>query len=57
MGLWKIDNSTERLSPDEWNRRMMRKHSIQRWLITIAEIIFMAGVIWAMIYFFGEVHP
>lgn len=57
MGLWKIDNSTERLSPDEWNRRMMRKHSIQRWLIAIAEIIFMAGVIWAMIYFFGEVHP
>ena len=57
MGLWKIDNSTERLSPEEWNRRMMRKHSIQRWLITLAEIIFMAGVIWAMIYLFGEVHP
>ena len=57
MGIWKIDSSAERLSPEEWNRRMMRKHSIQRWLITIAEIIFMAGVIWAMIYFFGEVHP
>ena len=57
MGLWKIDNSAERISPEEWNQRMMRRHAIQRWVITIIEIAFMAAVIWAMIYFFGEVHP
>ena len=36
---------------------MIRRHSIQRWVITLIEIAFMAAVIWAMVYFFGEVHP
>lgn len=57
MGLTRIDESSKRLSPEEWNRMMIRRHHIQRLLITLAEILFMAGVVWAMIYFFGEVHP
>jgi hypothetical protein len=57
MGLRRIDESPKQLSPDEWCRREMRKHTIQRWVITIIEIAFMAAVIYGMIYFFGEVHP
>lgn len=57
MGIWKTDSSQERLSPDEWNRRQMRKHTIQRWVITLIEIAFMAAFLYGMIYFFGEVHP
>lgn len=57
MALWKTDSSWERISPEEWNRRMIRRHSIQRWVITIIEIAFMAAVIYGMVYFFGEVHP
>ena len=57
MGLRRIDESPKQMSPEEWNRRMMRKHTIQRWVITIIEILFMAAVIYGMIYFFGEMHP
>lgn len=57
MGLRRIDESPKQLSPDEWCRREMRKHNIQRWLITMVEIAFMAAVVWAMIHFLGEVHP
>lgn len=55
MGLRRIDESPKPLSPDEWCRREMRKHTIQRWLITLAEIAGIALVMWLMIYFFGEV--
>ena len=57
MGLRRIDESPKQLSPDEWFRREMRKHNIQRWAITLVEIAFMAAVVWAMIHFLGEVHP
>lgn len=56
MGIWKIDQSYDRMTPDEWNRMMMRRHTIQRWLITLAEIAFMALVVWGMILLFGEVQ-
>lgn len=57
MGLIRIDESPKQLSPDEWCRREMRKHTIQRWLITLAEIAGIALVVWLMIYFFWEVQP
>ncbi len=57
MGLRRIDECPKQLSPDEWCRREMRKHNIQRWLITLAEIAGIALVVWLMIYFFGEVQP
>ena len=57
MGLRRIDETPKQLSPEEWCRRETRRHSIQRWVITLIEIAFMAAVIWAMIYLFGEAHP
>lgn len=57
MGLRRIDESPKQLSPEEWCRREMRKHNLQRWLITLAEIAGIALVVWLMIYMFGEVHP
>lgn len=57
MGLRRIDESPKPLSPEEWCQRETRKHTIQRWAITLVEIAFMAAVVWAMIHFLGEVHP
>ena len=54
MALWKTDSSWERLSPEEWNRRMMRRHSIQRWAITILQIAGIAGVIWLMVWMWEQ---
>ena len=53
MGLWKVDN----VSSEEWHRRMMRRHSIQRWLITIGEIALMAVAIWWVIFVLKEIRP
>ena len=53
MGLYKIDN----VSKEEWERRMMRKHSIQRWIITLLEIFFMVGVVLALIWIANQMHP
>lgn len=55
MGLRRIDESPKPLTPEEWNRREIRRHSIQRWLITLAEIAFMAAVFWAFLWMIGEV--
>ena len=57
MGLWKIDD----VSKEEWERRELRRHDIQRILITIGQIALMVGAVvvtilvvrWAM----NEVHP
>ena len=38
MGLTRIDESSKRLSPEEWNRMMIRRHHIQRLLITLAAV-------------------
>ena len=53
MGLSKIDN----VSKEEWERRMMRRHSIQRWIITLLEILFMVGVVLALIWIANQMHP
>ena len=57
MGLRRIDESQKQLSPDEWCRREMRKHNIQRWAITLLELAGIAGVVWLMFFLAGEVHP
>ena len=57
MGLRRIDESPKKLSPDDWCKREMRKHNIQRWLITLAELAGIAFIVWLMIYMSGEVHP
>lgn len=53
MGLWKIDN----VSKEEWERRMMRRHSIKRWLITIGEILLIAATIWWIVWVLKEIRP
>lgn len=57
MGLRRIDESPKRLSPEEWHRRELRKHTIQRWLITLLELCGIALVVWLMFFLAGEVHP
>ena len=57
MGLRRIDENPKQLSPDEWCKREMRKHNIQRWLITLLELAGIAFIVWLMIYMSGEVHP
>ena len=51
MGLYKIDN----VSSEEWDRRMMRRHSRIRWMITMAEIAALAGAIWLLIWLWNWV--
>ena len=53
MGLWKIDT----VSRDEWERRMMRRHNIRQWLITIGQILLIAGAVMVIIWLCREVHP
>lgn len=57
MGLWKIDN----VSREEWERRELRRHDIQRILITIGQIALMTGVlmatIWVVYWAMDQVHP
>ena len=43
MGLWKVDN----VSSEEWQRRMMRRHNMWRWFVTIMELALMAGMVLA----------
>ena len=53
MCLWKVDN----VSSEEWHRRQMRRHSIERWLITLGEIALMVVTIGWVIYVLGEIKP
>ena len=53
MGLYKIDN----VSSEEWDRRMMRRHNIWRWFVTLLEIGFMVGVVLAFIWIANQLHP
>lgn len=46
MGIWKIDS----VSSEEWHRRQMRRHSIRMWLITLAEIAAMVGIVLLMMW-------
>jgi len=46
MGLYKIDN----VSKEEKERREMRRNDIRSWLVTLAEIAVMAGVVWLVIW-------
>lgn len=53
MGLWKVDT----VSRDEWERRMMRRHNIRQWLITIGQLLLMAVAVILIIWLCREVRP
>jgi len=57
MGLWKVDN----VSSEEWQRRMMRRHDIRQWTITVIEILLLAGLVVGVWYLFmwasEQIHP
>lgn len=57
MGLWKVDN----VSSEEWHRRMMRRHDIRQWTITVIEILLLAGLVVGIWYLFmwasEQIHP
>ena len=46
MGLWKVDN----VSSEEWERRMLRRHDIKQWTITILQIAGMVGSVLLLIW-------
>ena len=46
MGIWKIDN----VSSEEWERRMMRRHDIRQWVITILQMAGMVGAVMFVIW-------
>lgn len=45
MGLRKINDGQFRISPEEWQKRQMRRHSIRQWCITILQISGMVGAV------------
>ena len=49
MGLWKVDN----VSSEEWERRMLRRHDIKQWTITIIEIAGMVGAVIGIAWLMG----
>ena len=57
MGLWKVDN----VSSEGWERRMMRRHSIKQWTLTIIEILLLVGLVIGMYYLVmwasDQIHP
>ena len=53
MGLYKIDN----VSSEEWHRRMMRKHNVERILITLGEILLMAATVVWLVYVASQIRP
>ena len=57
MGLWKIDN----VSKEERERRELRRHDIQRILITLGQIALMTGAvmvtIWVVCWAMGQIRP
>ena len=53
MGLWKVDN----VSSEEWQRRMMRRHNLWRWFVTILELALMAGVVLAFVWIANQIRP
>lgn len=56
MGLTRIDERPK-MSASEWELREMKRHHIKRILITVAELLLMAGVLYALIAFCQEVRP
>lgn len=53
MGLWKVDN----VNRDSWERREMRRHNLRQWLITIGQLLLMAGAVLLIIWLCQEVRP
>ena len=57
MGLYKIDNVTK----EERERRELRRHDIQRILLTLGQIALMAGAvmvtIWVVCWAMDQIHP
>ena len=56
MGLRRIDEHPK-MSVSEWEEREMRRHIRKRILITLAELVLMAGMIYLMFWLAQEVHP
>ena len=50
MGLRKITGEQFKISPEEWEKREMRRHDIRQWTITIIEILGMAAFVMGSIW-------
>ena len=50
MGLRKINDGSTLISPEEWQRMEMRRHSAWRWFITLCEIGAMVGFVWVFVW-------
>lgn len=48
MGLRKINDGQFRISPEEWQRRQMRRHNIKQWTLTIIEILLLTAFVVGM---------
>ena len=61
MGLRRITGQQFQISPEEWHKRQMRRHSIVQWIKTIAEIALLIGLVVGMWHLFiwasDQVHP
>ena len=56
MGLRRIDEQPK-MSISEWEEREMRRHIRKRILITLGEIIIMAGFLWLFFWLSDSIHP
>lgn len=45
MGLRRITGEQFPISPEEWQKRQMHRHSIKQWTITIIKILGMVGFV------------
>ena len=52
MGLRKVSDGQFSISPEEWNRRELRKHDIRQWCITICQISGLVAFILFSIWLF-----
>ena len=61
MGLRKINDGQFRISPEEWQRRQMRRHNIKQWTLTIIEILLLTAFVVGMWQLFewasSQIHP
>lgn len=61
MGLRRITDGQFRISPEEWQRRQMRRHTIKQWTLTIIEILLLTAFVVGMWQLFewasSQIHP
>lgn len=56
MGLRKIDDCQFRISPEEWQKRQLRRHDIKQWALTIIEILLLTAFLVGMWQLFEWVN-